>query len=106
MTDELTTADDLTEGQIVIDTQEDMEIEVTQTGDVVVLETEHGRSEASPAEITQLIEMGAIRARSEDEIVDSILNNFEGVDQETAWERARGPAGKEDEIRNYPMGGC
>lgn len=106
MTDELTTADDLTEGQIVIDVQENMEIEVTETGDVFVLESEHGSTEATCEEVNQLIELGGIRARSEDEIVDSILDNFEGVDQETAWGMAAGPAGKEDEIRNYPMGGC
>jgi hypothetical protein len=106
MTDELTTADDLTEGQIVIDTQEDIEIEVTQTGDTFVLENEHGRSEATRAEITQLIELNAIRARTEDEAVDSILDNLgDGVDDETAWELAAGPSGKEDEIRNYPTGG-
>jgi len=106
MTDELTTADDLTEGQIVIETKEGAEAEVTQTGGVFVLENEHGRSEVTREQVDAMIEQDMIRARTEVEIVDSILDNFETVDEKTAWERARGPAGKEDEIRNYPMGGC
>lgn len=105
MTDELTTADDLTEGQIVIDTQEGTEIEVAQTGDVFVLESEHGRSEARRTEVNKMIELGAIRARTESELVDSILSNFKVEDRETAWERTGGPANAKDMIRNYPMMG-
>lgn len=105
MTDELTTADDLTEGQIVIDTREDTEIEVAQTGDVFVLESEHGRSEATRTEVNKMIELDAIRARTESELVDSILSNFETEEREAAWDRVGGPANAKDVIRNYPMMG-